>query len=101
MTTLSEQITAQFYDWEQRGRGWHLFDQPVELEPPFHPFFFHGIRLRQVTDDGRRPTIVSSIVDFIRGKQEPTQVQEEPLKTIPIEPFIFENDEPLKVYSIS
>lgn len=38
---LSEYLTFQFYAWEKRGRGWNLFDQPVELEPEFVPFFGH------------------------------------------------------------
>lgn len=99
--TLPERLTAQFYDWEQRGRGWYLFEEPVELEPPFHPFFFHGVPSTRVIDDGRRPTILSDIVDFIRGRQSSSQAAEEPVETIPVEPFVFDNDEPFRVFSLS
>ncbi len=39
--SLSEQLTTRFYEWEQRGRGWHVCDFPAELEPEFYPFFGH------------------------------------------------------------
>ncbi len=35
---FGENISEQFYSWEGRGRGWLLWDYPVELEPPFKPF---------------------------------------------------------------
>ena len=41
--TREERLTAQFYDWERRGRGWQLWSYPVELEPPFRPFFGHYV----------------------------------------------------------
>ncbi len=53
---LSEYLTAQFYAWEQRGRGWKVFSEPVQLESEFIPFFGHlpPERSDQI-DDGRRP----------------------------------------------
>ena len=58
-----EALTRQFYDWEMRGRGWQVFDRPVELEPPFRPFFGHFVSTpNQLVDDGRRPTLLSSLV---------------------------------------
>ena len=32
--TQAERLTAQFYKWERRGRGWQVWEYPVELEPP-------------------------------------------------------------------
>jgi predicted DNA-binding transcriptional regulator AlpA len=59
-----EALTRQFYDWEMRGRGWHVFDRPVALEPPFRPFFGHFVSTPNLgVDDGRRPTILSSFID--------------------------------------
>ena len=51
---LSEYLTTQFYAWEQRGRGWKVFDQPVELESEFVPFFGHfpPERTAQVMTEG-------------------------------------------------
>jgi hypothetical protein len=36
----AEQLTAAFYEWEIRGRGWQVWPYPVALEPPFRPFLF-------------------------------------------------------------
>jgi excisionase family DNA binding protein len=58
-----EALTRQFYDWEMRGRGWQVFDRPVELEPPFRPFFGHFVSTpTQFVDDGRMQTSLSSFV---------------------------------------
>lgn len=60
---LSEFLTTQFYIWEQRGRGWSLFDQPVELESEFVPFFGHlpPELPENAFDDGRRPRFFPSL----------------------------------------
>lgn len=47
-------LTEQFYRWERRGRGWHLFDEPVDLEPAFDPFLGHFVH-GEIIDDGLRP----------------------------------------------
>jgi len=100
-SATSEWLTTQFYDWEKRGRGWFLFDTPIELEPPFHPFFFHGLVQAPIIDDGRRPTIVSNIVDFIRRRSTQIKATEAFPEIAPVEPFISETNEALKVFSIS
>jgi hypothetical protein len=42
--------------WETRGRGWSLFDFPVELEPPFLPLYYLvNAPEPPVFDDGRKP----------------------------------------------
>ena len=35
---LHEQLAANFYRWELRGRASELFPAPVQLEPPFVQF---------------------------------------------------------------
>lgn len=62
-----EALTRQFYAWEMRGRGWHLFDAPVAIEPPFRPFFGHFLPRPPDApiDDGRRATFLSSFIDGI------------------------------------
>lgn len=67
--SLIEQLTACFYLWERRGRGWQIWDYSVEIEPPFEPFYRHEPpAIHQSVDDGRRPTWLSSIVDWIKGE---------------------------------
>ncbi|MCA1622479.1 MAG: type IV secretion system DNA-binding domain-containing protein [Acidobacteria bacterium] len=64
--TREESLSRQFYEWERRGRGWEVFDFPVELEPPFRPFFLLGIPNIKVTDDGRKPTFFSNLLEGLR-----------------------------------
>ncbi|MCC6348384.1 MAG: type IV secretory system conjugative DNA transfer family protein [Candidatus Eisenbacteria bacterium] len=63
-----ERLTEQFYTWERRGRGWRVWDSPVELEPPFAPFRFHHVsRSPSDLDDGRVSTLWSRLTDRILG----------------------------------
>lgn len=78
--TLAEGITASFYAWETRGRGWTLAPYPVSLEPPHRPFFLlpqhAGGRFGRI-DDGHRPTLLYRVVSWVLRKDE-TQPNEEP-----------------------
>ncbi len=86
MSRLDEQLSEQFHQWEQRGRGWRVFDQPVYPEPPFRPFYGHYRPETPIVDDGRRPTVLSSFIQRLSGKlsTEPTpppvtsEAEEEP-----------------------
>ena len=49
--TTEELISAQFYAWEKRGRGWHVWNCPVELEPPFEEFQGYISRLPMTVGD--------------------------------------------------
>src|SRR5258705_1761256 len=96
--SLSEQLTAQFYEWEQRGRGWLVFDSPVDLEPPFIPFFFHAVPSVYI-DDGKRPTLFNKVADIFKtaSSQEEVQVSEIDRE---IEPYLFEDDSALHTFCI-
>jgi hypothetical protein len=84
MPTLDELLTAQFYAWEKRGRGWQLYPYPVEIEPPFRQFYGHYATQSPVpVDDGRRPTLLSALVDRLRGRSQ----------TGPSEPLALDFDE--------
>lgn len=48
-------LTTAFYAWEERGRGWWVWDYPVDPEPPFRAFTPSGRRLPASRDDGRKP----------------------------------------------
>jgi hypothetical protein len=67
--TAYEALTAQFYAWEARGRGWQLSGFPVDLEPPFRPFFGHSAAPRQAVDDGRRSTFLGALAAKLRGEK--------------------------------
>lgn len=70
--TLTEEdlLLRCFYGWEYRGRGWVLYDAPVELEPPFRPFSWYlPPRSRsRIPDDGRRHTFLSGLIAGIRER---------------------------------
>ena len=68
MSRLDEQLTEQFHQWELRGRGWQVFDEPVSPEPPFRPFNGHYLPDAPPIDDGRKPTFLSSLVQRLSQK---------------------------------
>lgn len=71
LPSLAEELTANFCRWEKRGRGWQVWDCPVELEPPFEPFFHSRIIQRPQIDDGRKPGFFSSL--FGKRRKEPAE----------------------------
>ncbi len=68
MPTAHEHLTERFRKWEMRGRGWRVFDEPVWPEPPFVPFQRHELPETPAVDDGRRPTLFSSLVRRLSQK---------------------------------
>ncbi len=71
--SLTEYLTAQFYAWEQRGRGWKVFREPVHLESEFIPFFGHlpPERVEQI-DTGRRPRFFPALQETLGLYKNPT-----------------------------
>lgn len=101
-TPLSDALTAQFYEWEKRGRGWHIFENPVELEPDFYPFFGHYLPPKSVIDDSKRNTLFSKIGDFFNGNNEvPKNNTEEIAEKIPITSYLFEDNTPIHTFRVS
>jgi excisionase family DNA binding protein len=65
-TVLSEAFSL----WETRGRGWRVFDYPVNLEPPFCPLAaLLSAPEMPVTDDGRKPTFWSNLFGSTKADQ--------------------------------
>ena len=70
--TPVERLTAQFFAWERRGRGWQVFEHPVGIEPPFRPFWYRTLPLSPAVDDSRKPTALSLLVESLfRRKPAP------------------------------
>ncbi|MEJ0091324.1 MAG: type IV secretion system DNA-binding domain-containing protein [Limisphaerales bacterium] len=88
MARIDEQFTEQFRKWELRGRGWQVFDEPVQPEPPFVPFHGHYLPDVQPIDDGRRPTFLSSLVEKLSRKLSTAPV------STPVQPESEEEPEP-------
>src|SRR5690349_9935868 len=98
---LSEYLTAQFYAWEKRGRGWEVFDQPVHLEPIFIPFFKHSLpEWSSSLDDGERPRFFPGLQEALGLFKKPDKISEEEVfqlleEKYPIEAYVYENSNPV------
>jgi len=103
--TLAEQLTTDFYRWEKRCRGWQFWYDVVELEPVYEPFFYHYIPFQPAVDDGRRPTILSSLIERIKrrliGSAEQQQDYDPSLLLEEPEPVLFEDNSTLHECTIA
>ena len=82
MALIHETLSDQFYGWERRGRGWHVWPEPVIPEPPFQVFPGHYLPAAFIADDGRRPTALSSFVQRLARTLNP---EPPPLPTEPVQ----------------
>lgn len=96
--TSAEYFTYQFYTWEHRGRGWYLSDTPIQLEPPYIPFvrYFQQAPI----DDGRRPTLLSNIIESFKGQKKSDEQNYLPLDYESLKPYPFEDDSDLIAFQI-
>jgi hypothetical protein len=78
MPSVHEYFSEQFQKWEKRGRGWQVFDQPVQPEPPFVPFTLRAMTDNPVVDDGCRPSFLGSLFRGLAPKATPAVVEAEP-----------------------
>lgn len=88
---IVQRATATFYSWERRGRGWLVWGYPVEPEPPFDLFYGHEDPLYVSVDDGKRPTLLSSLADKIKSAFKPAKSSDQlaaqtALQVLPPEP---------------
>ena len=84
MPSAHEYFSQQFQKWEERGRGWQVFDQPVQPEPPFVPFLRRAMTDNPVVDDGCRPSFLGSLFRGLAPKPAPVvepEPEEEPEPT--------------------
>jgi hypothetical protein len=94
----SDHLTAQFYDFELRGRGWQYAPFAVELEPPFHPFFGYQTPAGYI-DDGRRETALSLLAGLFKAK--PVVPVIEAYESPPFEPYLYDDAELVRGYAVS
>ncbi len=62
MMTPHEQLSAQYLQWELRGRGWFVHSEPVALEPPFQRFRGYQISAGGNADDARKPCLAERLL---------------------------------------
>lgn len=74
----AERMADHFSAWERRGRGWQLWDCPVELEPPFTPYFGWVSSTAPLNDDGRKHTLFSGFIDWLHnvGRRPPSVIDD-------------------------
>lgn len=65
--TLSDSLTEYFYRWEGRGRGGHLCERRVHLEPPYEPFLPEQAIMRSSIrpDDGLHPMPITQLFSWV------------------------------------
>jgi len=70
LSALIEQATLSFYQWEILGRGWLLAEEPIDLEPPFTPFFGHQRVRTPAVDDAERHTLLSALAQWWKPQKQ-------------------------------
>jgi hypothetical protein len=94
--STTQALTNQFYQWEQRGRGWHLSAETVSLEPVFEPFWGHFLE-GEIIDDGRQPHWLDSFL----GRTKPNGKSIEPAQAPDIAFPYDDSDTPLTVFALT
>lgn len=74
MSSLVEQATINFYTWESRGRGYYLYDYPIELEPPYVPFEHISSVSTEYFDDGK-VTLLGRLKSLVGSTNEAHEKQ--------------------------
>lgn len=67
--TREESLSRQFYEWERAGRGWSVFNFPVELEPPLIPLYYLDLPV-PIIDDGRQESFFGKLFGSSNQNEE-------------------------------
>lgn len=86
MSNSVERTTLRFYEWERRGRGWQVYNQHVDLEPPFD-YFNKYSAFAKVEDDGYVPSILEKLTSLLRRKK-PKDNETEKDEQLPFAPVV-------------
>jgi hypothetical protein len=78
--TVSQSLSRQFYEWEARGRGQHLWAYPVDVVPPFVPFSRAELPRTVIRDDAKVPSLIRSIFSGRKAKLDLSPNKSLPLK---------------------
>jgi hypothetical protein len=101
----SDLYTQYFYEWEERGRGWALYNRPVCIEPPFEIFnppvyknHNHSV------DDGKVPNLLERFQNFFKSSENPTnfkeQITSKAYYSYPDNPVLFDTTSDIHVYQV-
>lgn len=86
MPTVHELASEQFYRFELSGRGWRVWPEPVQPEPPFRLFLGYTVPSTPSVDDGRKPTALSSLFGKLRDRIAPPPSEPAPREEPEAEP---------------
>ncbi|MFD2916816.1 type IV secretory system conjugative DNA transfer family protein [Psychroserpens luteus] len=75
MYSPSELATIQFYQWEYLNRGYYLFEEPVDIEPPYASLSSFYSAEEEVIDDGRVPSFLSQALNIL-NKPKPSKEED-------------------------
>lgn len=89
MSRVDELISREFARWEQRGRGWKVWPQPVRPEPAFEEFNGYHLEAPPIDDSRHRGWLASLFESFEKKTPAPAPEAE------PVEPEPIPSDEPL------
>jgi hypothetical protein len=86
MARPDELFSEEFARFEQRGRGWQVWPQPVQPEPPFEEFTGYRLPSASMPDDGRKPAFLASLFDSLQtaANPKPPVIPEETVESEPV-----------------
>jgi excisionase family DNA binding protein len=100
--SLTEQLTANFYNWERLGRGWQVWECPVELEPPFGHFYHRQIPdVQPLLDDGRKPGLFEKAIKNYKTPSQKDNTHNNIDTFLDLEPQAFTGQSDLKEITMS
>lgn len=100
---IAELLTDQFYQWERRGRGWTVWPEPVDLEPPFRPFLGHFVPPPAALDDGKIETGWSRFAASLfkrLGKTEELTPEPPPPEEEPVAQVIHDREDLIELQAV-
>ena len=100
MADFAEEVTRHFYEWEYLGCGYHLFDEAVQLEPPYVPFFEHYPQSKdEYIDDGKVHNLFVKTFKVVQKLIAPKE--EEPEETLKEFDIVDSKEHNLQGFSLS
>ncbi|OGJ10945.1 hypothetical protein A2467_02300 [Candidatus Nomurabacteria bacterium RIFOXYC2_FULL_36_8] len=83
-----EEATIHFYDWEVSGRGYLLFDYPVDIEPSYREFYHSRISKEEYVDDGKVPTLFERLFSSSNPVVKEEEEDKRPPRKFEYNPFL-------------
>jgi len=84
----SEEATIHFYDWEVLGRGYLLFDYPVDIEPSYREFYHSYASNEVYIDDGKVPNLLERLFGDKRSVVIEDEEEDRPPRKFDYNPFL-------------